>query len=631
MKKRWKRFITAIVTAAMVVGAVPSAAMAAGENNGPEAKTEDRLMFQLSGENAEETKTTAPTFKIDEKTVDGEVKFTTEVTLKIEVENAEEGTVIYYTSDGTEPTEESTKYENGITITETMTIKAIAVKGDIKSDVSEITLTKESEEPGESVDAPTFKVEGEVVTGNVKFATGATLEIEAEKDAVIYYTSDGTEPTEQSTKYESEIEVTETTTIKAVAVKGEAKSDVSEITLTKKSETPEPEKSIVLEASDTVIYHNISANTATIKASVKNTEGAVTWTSSDEKVATVTASEDGLTATVTGLSTGSVTVTAAVDGVSASCEFNVKSKSSSGGGGSPSGGGSSNKDDSSNETSSDVSVNESGKAEFTAENVLELADSGENLTVSNKGVQAVVPNGILSGNSDEKLEITLTKVSEGTVKAAQEAAKNYGVAEVIGGAESSAAIEIKAGENVILSYSTPVEITVDVDKTAVESKNVNLLTLAKVNGDGSLTYIGGNYSDGEFTAKANEGGEYVLVYKEDIKKINLQIGSEITRLNGAEVYNDVAPIIMGDRTMVPIRYIVETFGGEVLWDDADKVITMIIDGKTMTMQIGTEIEGMGVAPEIVGDRTVVPVRYVAEQLGANVIWDQATQEIDIIR
>ena len=58
---------------------------------------------------------------------------------------------------------------------------------------------------------------------------------------------------------------------------------------------------------------------------------------------------------------------------------------------------------------------------------------------------------------------------------------------------------------------------------------------------------------------------------------------------------------------------------------------MIIDGKTMTMQIGTEIEGMGVAPEIVGDRTVVPVRYVAEQLGANVIWDQATQEIDIIR
>ena len=237
-----------------------------------------------------------------------------------------------------------------------------------------------------------------------------------------------------------------------------------------------------------------------IKASVKNTEGAVTWTSSDEKVATVTASEDGLTATVTGLSTGSVTVTAAVDGVSASCEFNVKSKSSSGGGGSPSGGGSSNKDDSSNETSSDVSVNESGKAEFTAENVLELADSGENLTVSNKGVQAVVPNGILSGNSDEKLEITLTKVSEGTVKAAQEAAENYGKAEVIGGAESSAAIEIKAGENVILSYSTPVEITVDVDKTAVESKNVNLLTLAKVNGDGSLTYIGGNYSDGEFTA-----------------------------------------------------------------------------------------------------------------------------------
>ena len=47
------------------------------------------------------------------------------------------------------------------------------------------------------------------------------------------------------------------------------------------------------------------------------------------------------------------------------------------------------------------------------------------------------------------------------------------------------------------------------------------------------------------------------------------------------------------------------------------------------MTIGVELEGYGVAPEIINDRTYVPIRFVAEELGAVVNWNEETQEVVI--
>ena len=93
--------------------------------------------------------------------------------------------------------------------------------------------------------------------------------------------------------------------------------------------------------------------------------------------------------------------------------------------------------------------------------------------------------------------------------------------------------------------------------------------------------------------------------------------------------NDVAPVIVGDRTLVPIRVVTELLGGSADWDNATRTVTLKIDGKTMNMTIGKEIPGFGTSAVIMNDRTYVPVRYVMEMLGAEVEWINATRQIII--
>ena len=78
--------------------------------------------------------------------------------------------------------------------------------------------------------------------------------------------------------------------------------------------------------------------------------------------------------------------------------------------------------------------------------------------------------------------------------------------------------------------------------------------------------------------------------------------------------------------MVPIRIVTETFGGEVSWNDATKTVTLKIDGKEITMTIDKVLETYGVAPEIMNDRTYVPIRFVVDEIGAEVNWNGSLQK-----
>ena len=107
-------------------------------------------------------------------------------------------------------------------------------------------------------------------------------------------------------------------------------------------------------------------------------------------------------------------------------------------------------------------------------------------------------------------------------------------------------------------------------------------------------------------------------------------------IDGETLQTEQAPVIQDNRTLVPMRAIFEALGAEVEWDDATRSITATRDNKTIEMTIGqTEMTVDGeavtleVAPTILNNTTLVPVRAVAESFDAQVGWNEANRRVII--
>ncbi|MCL2841438.1 MAG: copper amine oxidase N-terminal domain-containing protein [Defluviitaleaceae bacterium] len=106
------------------------------------------------------------------------------------------------------------------------------------------------------------------------------------------------------------------------------------------------------------------------------------------------------------------------------------------------------------------------------------------------------------------------------------------------------------------------------------------------------------------------------------------VGSTTYSINGVPVQIEAAPFIdtAYNRTMMPLRVVAEALGATVDWNGATRTITI---NQYTTLSIGVALpDGMG-APVIVNDRTFVPIRYVAEILSADVEWDGTNRAIYI--
>lgn len=113
-------------------------------------------------------------------------------------------------------------------------------------------------------------------------------------------------------------------------------------------------------------------------------------------------------------------------------------------------------------------------------------------------------------------------------------------------------------------------------------------------------------------------------------------------VNNKEIKTDVAPTIVNGRTLVPVRVITEALNCDVAWDSETKGITiyrkdhfyeMWINKKTaFDIKDGTYINNsytMDVAPTVINNRTLVPLRAVAELIGADVKWHGDTKTITV--
>ena len=105
-------------------------------------------------------------------------------------------------------------------------------------------------------------------------------------------------------------------------------------------------------------------------------------------------------------------------------------------------------------------------------------------------------------------------------------------------------------------------------------------------------------------------------------------------LDGVAIEFDQPPVIISDRTMVPVRAIYEALGAEVSWDATTRtasgekngiIVSVTIDEPKVSINYNKK--GIDAPAVIVNDRTLVPVRALAEGFGVKVDWDATTRTV----
>jgi len=121
--------------------------------------------------------------------------------------------------------------------------------------------------------------------------------------------------------------------------------------------------------------------------------------------------------------------------------------------------------------------------------------------------------------------------------------------------------------------------------------------------------------------------------------VTFTIDSNMYTVGDAQKMMDVAPYIKSGRTYLPIRYVADALGvisDNIIWNDASQTVTIMKGERVVQLKIGStilKVQGtdltMDVAPEIKDGRTMLPVRFVGQALGATIGYDEATQTVTI--
>ncbi len=115
--------------------------------------------------------------------------------------------------------------------------------------------------------------------------------------------------------------------------------------------------------------------------------------------------------------------------------------------------------------------------------------------------------------------------------------------------------------------------------------------------------------------------------------IALFLNSPVAHGGGRKMYVDannygVVPFTENGRTLVPVRFIAESFGADVGWDDATQTVSVDYLGRAIRMQIGSNVmtvngeeKLLDVPANTYNSRTLIPLRVLSEALGKKVLWD----------
>ena len=142
--------------------------------------------------------------------------------------------------------------------------------------------------------------------------------------------------------------------------------------------------------------------------------------------------------------------------------------------------------------------------------------------------------------------------------------------------------------------------------------------------------------NGKVTVRIGKHQSFAWLGNEAYNLLDLYIDQHNYWLNGKMYTLDQPPIISHDRTLVPIRLITESLDGKVEWTDNKKPIIIEYKGHQLELLINSKkikVDGVemdiDVPPQIVNNRTLIPIRVVSEQLGMSVEYDGQTRCVSI--
>ena len=198
----------------------------------------------------------------------------------------------------------------------------------------------------------------------------------------------------------------------------------------------------------------------------------------------------------------------------------------------------------------------------------------------------------------------------------------------------------KAGSKVTVTV-TP-DAGYELKKLVILDKDGNKVDVTD-NGDGTFTFKmpkGGvevvpTFVEAEEDADVSEEGADSAEKEETV--LVLTIDQRVYQQDGNYAVNDVAPIISGERTFLPIRLIAEALGATVSWENETQAVTIVDGDTTIVIYMGQPFATVNGTPIqldapafITNGRTYLPVRFIAENLGATVNWDAEAKTVTII-
>ncbi|AOT71978.1 stalk domain-containing protein [Geosporobacter ferrireducens] len=291
--------------------------------------------------------------------------------------------------------------------------------------------------------------------------------------------------------------------------------------------------------------------------------------------------------------------------------------------------------------------------EISAAVINRLAEHKQSFFVENTGVQLEFVHGFLNGEqltgtsgktvvelgvrevSEEEKEGILARTAEG---------QRTGLFE-IGGQIFDLTALIKNGEDTtrIEKFGQPVAVTIDLSHLGhLSPEQISQLTGTRLEKDkyGNLVPVslGGKYDPAirTFTFYTDKFSLYTVMQAKETKQllnIQLTIGSSTATVNEKAVSIDVPPALISGRTLVPVRFIAESMGAKVDWQGETQTVKITLEGNEISLVIGEAKPeaGLEVPAIIINGRTLVPLRYVSEMLGAHVNWFPSTKTVEIVK